>query len=49
VHSYQGALAYSAAWLRLRYCRSLGDGALPPEIAVQFIVNHLTRPDTIGG
>jgi len=28
--------------------RSLGDGALPPEVAVQFIVDHLARPDTAG-
>jgi len=48
VRSYQSALTYWSAWLRLRYRRSLGDGALPPEVAVQFIVDHLARPDTSG-
>lgn len=48
VRSYQSALTYWSAWLRLRYRRSLGDGALPPEVAVQFIVDHLARPDTAG-
>ncbi|ERK99534.1 site-specific integrase [Pseudomonas sp. TYF_15] len=48
VRSYQSALTYWSAWLRLRYCRSLGDGALPPVVAVQFIVDHLARPDTAG-
>lgn len=49
VRSYQSALTYWSAWLRLRYRRSLGDGALPPEVAVQFIVDHLARPDNTGG
>ncbi|EMV7338274.1 TPA: site-specific integrase [Pseudomonas aeruginosa] len=49
VRSYQSALTYWSAWLRLRYRRSLGDGPLPPEVAVQFIVDHLARPDTNGG
>ncbi|AFK72713.1 phage integrase [Pseudomonas putida ND6] len=49
VCSYQRALTYWSAWLRLRYRRSLGDGALPPEVAVQFIVDHLARPNTTGG
>ncbi|MBF8757259.1 site-specific integrase [Pseudomonas guariconensis] len=48
VRSYQSALTYWSAWLWLRYRRSLGDGALPPEVAVQFIVDHLARPDTSG-
>ncbi|WP_371105088.1 MULTISPECIES: integrase [Pseudomonas] len=47
--SYQSALTSWSAWLRLRYRRSLGDGALPPEVAVQFIVDHLARPDNSGG
>ncbi|WP_410952975.1 site-specific integrase [Pseudomonas sp. S1(2024)] len=49
VRSYQGALAYWSAWLQLRYRRALGDAALPPEVAVQFIVDHLARPDGAGG
>lgn len=49
VRSYQSALTYLAAWLRLRYSRSLNDGPLPPEVAVQFIVDHLARPDGKGG
>lgn len=49
VRSYQGALAYWSAWLQLRYRRALGDAALPPEVAVQFIVDHLARPEADGG
>ena len=49
VRSYQSALAYWSAWLRLRYRRALGDAALPPEVAVQFIVDHLARPGADGG
>jgi len=49
VRSYQSALTYWSAWLQLRYGQALGDGALPPEVAVQFIVEHLARPDTKGG
>lgn len=49
VRSYQSALTYWSAWLQLRYQRALGDGALPPEVAVQFIVDHLARPDGEGG
>ncbi|WP_438308556.1 site-specific integrase [Pseudomonas guariconensis] len=49
VRSYQSALAYWSAWLQLRYRRALGDAALPPEVAVQFIVDHLARPETGGG
>lgn len=48
VRSYRSALTYWAAWLRLRYDRALGDGALPPEVAVQFIVDHLARPNADG-
>lgn len=43
--SYRSALSYWAAWLKLRYHRALDDGGLPPEIAVQFILDHLARPD----
>ncbi|MBA1204412.1 site-specific integrase [Pseudomonas capeferrum] len=49
VRSYRSALAYWSAWLQLRYRRALGDGALPPEVAIQFIVDHLARPDGAGG
>ncbi|MDD2047749.1 site-specific integrase [Pseudomonas putida] len=49
VRSYRSALAYWAGWLQLRYGRALGEGALPPEVAVQFVVDHLARPDGIGG
>lgn len=49
VRSYQSALAYWSAWLQLRYGQTLGDGALPPEVAVQFIVDHLARPDADAG
>ncbi|WP_191487895.1 site-specific integrase [Pseudomonas sp. FEN] len=48
VRSYQSALTYWSAWLRLRYQRTLGDNPLPPEVAVQFIVDHLARPATGG-
>lgn len=49
VRSYQSALAYWPAWLRLRYDRAHGDGALPAEVAVQFIVDHLARPTADAG
>ncbi|MGY2960168.1 integrase [Pseudomonas sp. TE36184] len=49
VRSYQSALTYWSAWLRLRYRRRLGDTPLPPEVAVQFIVDHLARPQTDDG
>ncbi|WP_080712549.1 site-specific integrase [Pseudomonas brassicacearum] len=49
VRSYRSAFAYWAAWLQLRYRRALGDGALPPSVVVQFIVDHLARPDGAGG
>jgi hypothetical protein len=32
----------------LLYRRSLSDGALPSEVAVQFFVDHFARPDTSG-
>lgn len=49
VRSYRSALTYWSAWLQLRYHRALGDSPLPPEVAVQFIVDHLARPDGAGG
>ncbi len=48
VRSYQSALTCWSSWLQLRYRRSLGDGALPPDVAVQFIVDHPARPDGDG-
>lgn len=48
VRSYRSALAYWAAWLQLRYSRHLEDGALPEAVAVQFIVDHLARPQDGG-
>ncbi|NUU39024.1 tyrosine-type recombinase/integrase [Pseudomonas sp. C2B4] len=44
VRSYRSALTYWDAWLKLRYERALGDGALPVPVVVQFIVDHLARP-----
>ncbi|SDI51931.1 site-specific integrase [Pseudomonas panipatensis] len=44
LRSYRSALAYWAAWLQLRYGRGLDAGALPEAVAVQFIVDHLARP-----
>ncbi|WJV27642.1 MULTISPECIES: site-specific integrase [Pseudomonas] len=48
VRSYRSALAYWSAWLQLRYGQALGDAALPPTVAVQFIVDHLARPEAGG-
>ncbi len=48
VRSYRSALAYWAGWLRLRYGRSLEGGALLEAVAVQFIVDHLARPQDGG-
>ena len=48
VRSYRSALAYWAGWLRLRYGRGLEGGALPEAVAVQFIVDHLARPQDGG-
>ncbi|MNB65386.1 site-specific tyrosine recombinase XerD [compost metagenome] len=48
VRSYRSALAYWDAWLQLRYGQALGDGALPAEVVVQFIVDHLARPAADG-
>lgn len=41
--------AYWGAWLKLRYQRTLGPGALPTAVVVHFIVDHLSRPDDAGG
>jgi len=44
VRSYQSALTYWSAWLRLRYGRALGDAPLTIATTVQFILDHLARP-----
>lgn len=44
VRSYRSALAYWSAWLKLRYGRALGDAPLPATVALQFVLDHLTRP-----
>jgi integrase len=48
VRSYQGALTYWSAWLQVRYGLALGDGPIPPAVAIQFIVDHLKRPQDDG-
>lgn len=45
VRSYRSALAYWAGWLQLRYGRSLESGPLADTVAVQFILDHLARPE----
>jgi integrase len=44
VRSYRSALAYWSAWLQLRYGQALGDAPLPAAVALQFVLDHLTRP-----
>jgi integrase len=48
VRSYRSALTYWAAWLQGRYGESLGETALPPAVAVQFVLDHLARPTDDG-
>lgn len=48
VRSYQGALTYWSAWLQVRYGVALGDGPIPAAVAIQFIVDHLNRPQDDG-
>ncbi|EPX9618193.1 site-specific integrase [Pseudomonas aeruginosa] len=48
VRSYRSALAYWTGWLQLRYRRHLEDGPLPEAVAVQFLLDHLARPDAGG-
>lgn len=45
VRSYRSALAYWAGWLQLRYGRTLEMGPLADTVAVQFILDHLARPE----
>ncbi|MCK2119935.1 hypothetical protein ACO0TC_31405 [Pseudomonas aeruginosa] len=42
------ALAYWSAWAQLRYGRDLDAGAVPEAVAVQFILDHLARPEGDG-
>ncbi|MND73310.1 site-specific tyrosine recombinase XerC [compost metagenome] len=44
MRSYRSALTYWSAWLQLRYGQPLGTAALPPTVAVQFVLDHLARP-----
>lgn len=48
VRSYRSALAYWVAWLQLRYSRGLDAGPLPDTVAVQFLLDHLARPEAGG-
>jgi integrase len=48
LHSYRIALAHWSAWLQLRYDRALTAGPLREEIVVQFVLDHLGRPQEDG-
>lgn len=48
LRSYRSALAYWAAWLQLRYGRTLETGPLEDTVAVQFLLDHLARPEAGG-
>lgn len=48
VRSYRSALAYWAAWLQLRYGHTLEAGPLADTVVVQFILDHLARPEAGG-
>jgi len=41
--SYLGALQYWAAWLKLRYNKTLEDGPVPLNVVVQFVEDHVER------
>jgi integrase len=49
VRSYRSALTYWSAWLHLRFNTALGDGPLPDNAVMQFILDHLARPLEDGG
>jgi integrase len=49
VRSYRSALTYWSAWLQLRYDQALGDAPLLPAVAIQFVLDHLSRPLEQGG
>lgn len=48
VRSYRNALTYWSAWLLIRYRQRLGDVPVPVAVAVQFVVDHLARPNDDG-
>jgi integrase len=48
VRSYRSALTYWTAWLQGRYGHALGDTPLPVAVAVQFVLDHLARPQDDG-
>nr|WP_313406703.1 tyrosine-type recombinase/integrase [Pseudomonas sp.] len=48
VRSYRSALAYWAAWLQLRFGQTLEMEPLADTVVVQFILDHLARPDAGG-
>ncbi|MFZ6049806.1 site-specific integrase [Pseudomonas sp. CR3202] len=48
LRSYRSALAYWGAWLQLRYGRTLETGPLEDTVAVQFLLDHLARPEAGG-
>lgn len=48
VRSYRSALKYWGAWFQLRYRKNFGGKALTPEVVVQFIIDHLARPENGG-
>ncbi len=49
VRSYRSALTYWSAWLQQRHGQALGDAPLPPPAAIQFVLDHLSRPLEQGG
>ncbi|WDH32409.1 tyrosine-type recombinase/integrase [Pseudomonas chlororaphis] len=48
VRSYCSALTYWSAWLQLRYGQMLGSAPLSTTVAVQFALDHLSRPQADG-
>ncbi|BBN55118.1 integrase [Pseudomonas chlororaphis subsp. aurantiaca] len=44
MRSYCCAFTYWSAWLQLRYGQMLGDAPLPATVALQFVLDHLSRP-----
>lgn len=45
VRSYRSALAYWSGWLQLRYGHPIGDGPMSTAMALQFVLDHLARPE----
>lgn len=48
LHCYRIALTHWSAWLQLRYGRALSNCPLPEEVVVQFVLDHLGRPQEDG-